>query len=172
MVFFRRSGSYKNLACEDERMSEEAGIYARHSPYLERVVQVGYASGKVLRVTFPAEQEADADPAHPLLDRIFAYLEGDRVNFETVEIALTLPTDQRAVLETIRSIPYGEEVTVEEVARMTPRLDASDEDDLMTVRHALAENPAPILLPDHRVRDGPGAPAAGIEQKLRRVEGL
>ncbi|MFB6240799.1 MAG: AAA family ATPase, partial [Gemmatimonadota bacterium] len=41
-------------------MEAAPGIYARESPYLERYVQVGYAQGKVLRVSFPTSPDDDA----------------------------------------------------------------------------------------------------------------
>ena len=153
--------------------ASEAGIYAGESPYLERFVQLGVASGRVLSVSFPEHAEAGAAGDHPLLERIFEYLEGvTEVDFEDVQIALTVPTDQRAVLETVRSIPYGEQVSVTALARMTPELNPEDDDDLILVRTALDENPAPLLIPDHRVRDGPSAAPPAVEQKLRSLEGL
>ncbi len=151
----------------------DAGIYERESTYLERYVQVGAASGRVLRVSFPEVQSEDAADAHPVLDRIFEYLDGlEAVTFDDVQVALTVPTDQRAVLEQLREIPYGEQVDVKHLARMTPELDPDDQDDLTLVRTALDANPAPILLPDHRVRDGPSAAPPAVEQKLRSIEGL
>jgi methylated-DNA-[protein]-cysteine S-methyltransferase len=63
-------------------------------------------------------------------------------------------------------------MTVEQVTRATPGLDPDEDADRTLVREALAENPAPLLIPDHRVRDGPSAAPAAIEQKLRAVEGL
>jgi methylated-DNA-[protein]-cysteine S-methyltransferase len=147
------------------------GIYARASPYLERVVQLGIASGRVISVDFP-EEAPDADPDHELLDRIFTYLDGvEEDDFGDVELGLTMPTAQRAVLETLRDVPYGENVTVEQLARMTPDC-ADDEDGLTLVRTALDENPLPLLIPDHRVRDGPSAAPPDVEQKLRSLEGL
>lgn len=151
---------------------DEAGIYARESPYLERYVQVGVASGRVLSVSFPDVPDEEAEPEHEILDRIFAYLEGERVDFSETRVALTVPTAQREVLETVRRIPYGEQLTVEALARRTGALDPSDEDDLQLVRAALDGNPAPVLIPDHRVRDGPSAAPPAIEQKLRSLEGL
>ncbi|WP_265110354.1 MGMT family protein [Halosolutus halophilus] len=151
----------------------DAGIYARESTYLDRYVQVGAASGRVLRVSFPERPEEDAAEDHPVLDRIFEYLEGlEEVDFDDVQVALTLPTDQRAVLEQLRGIPYGEQVGVKSLARMTAELDPDDQDDITLVRTALDANPAPILLPDHRVRDGPSAAPPAVEQKLRSIEGL
>ncbi|WP_255196999.1 MGMT family protein [Halorarius litoreus] len=151
---------------------DDAGIYARESGYLDRYIQVGYASGKVLSVSFPAEPDEGAEADHPLLDRIDAYLEGEQVDFSEVEVALTMPTDQRTVLEKVREIPYGEQVSVEKLATMTPGLNAEEMDDLQLVRTALDENPTPLVVPDHRVRDGPSAAPPEIEQRLRSLEGL
>lgn len=151
---------------------EDPGIYARESTYLERFVQFGYAQGKVLSVSFPQQPDEDADMDHALLDRIDAYLEGETDDFDDVDVALTVPTDHRNVLETLRTVPYGENVSVDQLARMSPNLSADDEDDQRTVREALANNPAPLLVPDHRVRDGPSAAPPAVEQKLRTVERL
>lgn len=154
------------------RYMEDAGIYARESPYLERYVQLGIASGRVVDVSFPDAPADDAAEAHDLLDRVFDYLDGAADDFADVRIALTVPTDQRTVLETVRDLPYGEQLTVEAVARMTPGLSGDEEEDQRTVRTALAENPAPLLIPDHRVRDGPSAAPPPVEQRLRSLEGL
>ena len=151
----------------------DAGIYARESPYLDRYVQVGAASGRVLSVSFPDVPDADAEADHPVLDRIFEYLDGlEPITFDDVQVAMTMPTDQRAVLESVREIPYGDQVTVDTLARMTSGLDHEDDDDIILVRTALDENPTPILIPDHRVRDGPSAAPPDVEQKLRSIEEL
>ena len=150
----------------------EAGIYARESGYLERYVQVGLASGRVISVSFPASPDEDAASELPLLDRIQAYLEGDEDDFADLDVAMTMPTDQRRVLETVREVPYGEQVSVAKLAGMTPKLDAEDDADHQLVRTALAENPAPLVIPDHRVRDGPSAAPPEVEQRLRSLEGL
>ncbi|AGB33079.1 methylated-DNA--protein-cysteine methyltransferase [Natrinema pellirubrum DSM 15624] len=151
----------------------EAGIYARESPYLDRYVQLGAASGRVLSVSFPEIPDDDAEDDHPVLDRIFEYLDTvEEITFEDVQVAMTMPTDRRAVLESVQSIPYGEQVSVETLARMTSGLSHEDDDDLILVRTALDENPAPLLIPDHRVRDGPSAAPPDVEQKLRSLEGL
>jgi len=51
-------------------------------------------------------------------------------------------------------------------------MDHEDDRDLATVRDALADNPVPLLIPDHRVRDGPSAPPLAVQQTLRAIEGL
>ncbi len=151
----------------------DAGIYARESSYLDRYVQLGAASGRVLSVSFPDLPDEEAQEDHPVLEQIFDYLEGlEEVHFDELQVALTVPTDQRAVLEQVRGLPYGEQVRVEALARMTPELDPEDEDDLILVRTALDQNPTPLLIPDHRVRDGPSAAPPAVEQKLRSLEGL
>jgi len=154
-------------------MEEVAGIHAREVPFLDRYVQFGVASGRVIHVSFPDEPDDEAESDHELLDRIEEYLDGvTEDDFADVDVALTVPTDQRSVLETIRSLPYGESVTVEQVATMTASLDPESEDDHALVRQALANNPAPLLIPDHRVSDGPSAAPPAVEQRLRSVEGM
>lgn len=151
---------------------EDAGIYARESTYLDRHVQIGVASGRVLSVSFPREPDEEARDDHELLDRVFGYFEGVEDDFSDVQVAITLPTDQGSVLERVREIPYGDQISVETLARMTAGVDHTDEDDQNMVRSALDANPAPLLVPDHRVRDGPSAAPAPVEQKLRSLEGL
>jgi methylated-DNA-[protein]-cysteine S-methyltransferase len=151
---------------------DEAGIYARESDVLDRTVQLGIAQGRVISVSFPSDSDAEADADHELLDRIEAYLEGVEDDFADVTVALTVPTEQRGVLEAVREIPYGEEAAVAQLARMTAGLDPDDDGDVRLVREALADNPAPLLLPDHRVRDGPSAAPPAVEQQLRSIEGL
>ncbi|MFB6105455.1 MAG: MGMT family protein [Halobacteriaceae archaeon] len=147
-----------------------AGIYARESAYLDRYVQVGVAGDKVVSLSFPEVPDEDATEDSDLLDRIFAYLEGVADDFADVDVGLTVPTDQRRVLEAVRGIPYGEQTAVSEVARMAGLgSDAEAED---AVREALDANPVPLLVPDHRVRDGPSAAPPAVEQRLRSLEGL
>lgn len=151
---------------------DDGGIYAREAASLDRYVQLGHASGKLLSVSFPEKPDEGADTDHPLLDRIAGYLEGEADDFADVPVALTLPTDQRAVLETLREIPYGESATVAQLTRMTSGLDDDEDDDVQLVREALAANPTPLVIGDHRVRDGPSAAPPKVEQRLRSLEGL
>jgi methylated-DNA-[protein]-cysteine S-methyltransferase len=147
----------------------DAGVYARTVDRLGRAVQVGVAGGRVISVSFPESVPADAAGDHPLLDRVEAYLEGADDDFDDVDVALTLPTDLRRVLTALRSVPRGRTVSVGKLASLAG-LDADDADDLETVRTALRENPVPLFVPDHRVRDAPGATPAGVAERLRDVE--
>jgi methylated-DNA-[protein]-cysteine S-methyltransferase len=153
-------------------MSDVAGIYARESAYLDRYVQVGIAQGRVISVSFPETPDEGAEDDHDLLDRIDAYLDGGEETFEDVQVALTVPTDQRGILAAVSEIPYGQDSSVAQLARMTPGLDDENDDDRRTVREALTENPAPLLIPDHRVRDGSGATPPAVVDKLRSIEGI
>ncbi|MFC6974243.1 methylated-DNA--[protein]-cysteine S-methyltransferase [Halomicroarcula sp. GCM10025709] len=155
-----------------ETPSDDAGIYARESEYLDRYVQFGAAGDRIISLSFPTHPEDVTSDDHALLDRIDEYLAGAEDDFRDVALGLTVPTDQRRVLEAVREIPYGENATVEQVARMTPDLDSTEQEDLTAVREALAANPVPLLIPDHRVRDGPSAAPPPVEQKLRSLEGL
>jgi len=154
------------------RMSTaDAGIYARESDFLDRFVQFGAAGEKIIQLSFPTVPDDDAESEHDLLDRIEAYLNSDEDDFRDVDVGLTVPTDHRSALEAVREIPYGEQGTVEQVTRMAG-LDPGDDESQRTVREALAENPVPLLVPDHRVRDGPSGAPPEVEQQLRSIEGL
>jgi methylated-DNA-[protein]-cysteine S-methyltransferase len=150
-------------------MDDTAGVYTMHSAFLDRYVQVGMAQNRILSVEFPRESEETG--GHEILDRIERYLQGERDEFEDVEVAMTMPTAQREVLDAVQQVPYGENATVEQLEHMVPA--RHDEDDLQrTIRDALTANPAPIFIPTHRVRDGPGGMPAEVETRLRSLEGL
>jgi methylated-DNA-[protein]-cysteine S-methyltransferase len=146
----------------------DAGVFAR--AFDDFVVELGVASGRVVGVSFPDAVPDDAATDHPLLDRIEAYLGGEEDHFDDVQVALTVPTDQRAVLEAVRNVPYGETVSVARIARLAG-LDAEDEEDLATVERAINENPVPLFIPDHRV-EGPGATPPDVVRRLRAVESV
>ena len=152
-------------------LSGTSGVFARQFDEIGRTVQIGFAGGRVISVSFPAEHPGDADGDHDLLDRIDAYLGGERDEFAEVALGLTVPTDRREALEALRSVPYGEEVSVSRLARLGG-FDPDDPDDLEGVTGALADNPIPVLLPDHRVSGGPYATPSDVRSELRRVEGI
>lgn len=142
------------------------------SPYLGRYVQIGIASGRVLKISFPQAPDDEASDTHEILDLFEEYFEGGRNTFKDIDVAITLPTKKRDVLLKLREIPFGEQISVQQLTKMTGGLSPDEEDAITLVREALAANPAPIIIPDHRVRDGPSAAPPDVEQKLRSLEGL
>ncbi|MFD1684478.1 MGMT family protein [Halobellus litoreus] len=147
----------------------DVGIFARESERLGRAVEIGIASGRVVGVSFPETVPADAGAEHPVLDRVFAYLDGEADHLADVEIGLTVPTEHRRVLEAARNVPHGETVSLDRVIRMAG-LDPDESADVETARTALAENPVPLVVPDHRVRDAPGGAPASVAERLREIE--
>lgn len=148
-----------------------SGVFAREYDAIGRAVEVGFAGGKLIAVSFPADVPADADADHPLLDRIGDHLAGGDERFDVVDIGLTVPTDERRVLETLRELPVGESSSVSRLTRLAG-LDDNDATDLESVTRALRGNPLPIVLPDHRVEGGPYATPGEVRSTLRRVEGM
>jgi methylated-DNA-[protein]-cysteine S-methyltransferase len=151
---------------------QDGGIYARKFEALDRYVQLGAAGEKVISLSFPRSPAGDPPTDHPLLDRIDAYLGGNAEGFQDVDVGLTVPTDERAVLEAVRQIPHGEAASLSQVAQMAAGLDPDDDGDVRTIREALATNPVPLIIPDHRIRDGPSGAPDPVVKTLRTVEGL
>lgn len=148
------------------------GIFAREFDELDAVVQIGVANGRLISLSVPDAPEPGAGPDHEILDWIDGYLARTATDVTEVEIGLTVPTDQRTVLETVRKVPHGETLSLERLVARSPGLDPEDSEDVATARTALAENPIPLFIPDHRVRDGPGGAPPEIERVFRDVEGL
>lgn len=146
----------------------ETGIYAQEMPGIERVVRIGLASGNVISLSIPDEPDEEAIADHALLDRLEAYFSGEPDDFSDVSVALTVPTEHRAVLDRVRELPYGETTDMETLAGMVPEIDADE--DLDIVRAALAENPVPVFVPGHRVSDGPSAIPDRVARALRSLE--
>lgn len=148
--------------------ASDTGIYAREIEGIDRVVQIGVASGRVISLSVPESIPDETTHDHDLLDRIERFVSGEIVSFEEVPIALTVPTDCRGVLDGVRKIPYGKESDVATLARKTPGLDPEEDEEI--VRSALEANPVPILIPDHRILDGPSPLPADLVRRLRSNE--
>lgn len=148
---------------------QDAGIYAREYDALGTVVQLGVAGGQVINVSFPESVPTDAEHDHALLDRVDDYLAGESDHFDDVPVALTVPTDQRRVLDALRKLPYGETVSVDRVARLAG-FDEEEAEEMATVREALRSNPVPLFVPDHRVDGAQGATPSHVAERLRAVE--
>lgn len=156
--------------------TDTSGVFARYFDEVGCAVEVGFAGGRVISVSFPSEVPTDAEADHEFLDQVGAYLRDEPADdgadrFDDVHIGLTVPTDQRRILDALRSVPAGESVSVSRLAR-SAGFDDNDADDLDTVTRALNENPIPILLPDHRVQGGPYATLGDVRDALRRIEGV
>lgn len=152
-------------------MDDSTTVYARFFPYLDRYVQLEIREDVLVRVSFPASVEEALPQEHPLLDRIADYLTGTvEADFADVAVDLHLSEDHAVILEAVRSIPYGTDASVDDLARELPDVDPTDEVTIDAVREALAANPVPLIIPDHRVRDGPSGAPPRVEQRLRSVE--
>ncbi|MFB6168602.1 MAG: MGMT family protein [Haloferacaceae archaeon] len=142
------------------------GLYARAFDAVG-VVQLGAAAGKVISVSFPDEPPDDAGNDHPALDAVEAALAGEQ-DLRTVDVALTVPTAQRDVLEAVGQVPPGERASLAQIAHMAG-LDPDDAEDIDTIRRALRENPAPLFVPDHRV-EGEWATPPDVAARFREAE--
>lgn len=155
-------------------MDDETGDrYGRYFPYLESVVEVVIVDARVQAVAFSEEPDSGTDEDHELLDRIDRYLSGTvEDEFEDVEIQIDVRGADRSVYDAVRSVSYGENVTVEDIARAVEEFDVGTPEDLDDIREILDRNPIPLIIPDHRVRDGPSAAPPRVEQRLRSLEQL
>lgn len=108
-------------------------------------------------------------PSHVVVDRLRAYFSGAGESFSDLELELDWCTHfQRAALEAIRSIPYGETATYGEVAALAGHPNAQ-----RAVGSVCASNRFPLVVPCHRVvaADGLGSYGSlGVGYKRRLLE--
>jgi methylated-DNA-[protein]-cysteine S-methyltransferase len=106
---------------------------------------------------------------HPLAERIAAHFTGELDSFGDVELDLDgLTAFQRAVVETLRRVPFGEVVTYGELAALAGHPNAQ-----RAAGSVCAHNRFPLVVPCHRVvaADGIGRyGASGVEYKRRLLE--
>lgn len=153
--------------------AEAVDRYGRYFPYVESSLEVVFVDGQLRAVSFPEEPHPDAGQEHDLLDRIDRYLSGTSEDeFRDVPIDVDVPPAERAVLDAVRDLPYGKNASVLDIARSVPEYDAGTDDDIEAIRQILDRNPVPVVVPDHRVRDGPSATPPRVEQRLRSLEQL
>jgi methylated-DNA-[protein]-cysteine S-methyltransferase len=114
-----------------------------------------------------------ASGLHPLVDRVQAYFEGAPETFADLELELDWCTPfQRRVIETLRSIPYGETATYGEVAALAGHPNAQ-----RAVGSVCAANRFALVVPCHRVvsADGLGSYGSlgpGYKRRLLELEGV
>ncbi|MFW5965126.1 MAG: MGMT family protein [Halodesulfurarchaeum sp.] len=147
-----------------------SGIFARELDPPGHVVQIGVANGRIISLSLPAEPEPGADTDHTHLDWLQQYFAGEKTDVRAIETGLTVPTDQRRVLETIRKIPYGESLKLDRVIARASGLDPEREADRAAAREAVESNPVPIVIPTHRVSDSEDPLPADVRRTLRELE--
>ena len=93
------------------------------------------------------------------------YLGGRNVDFRKYMVNMeSLTPFERMVMEKVREIPFGEVRSYQELASSIGRERA-----YRAVGRALGKNPAPIIIPCHRVvaKDGIGGYAFGVDMKKK-----
>jgi len=113
---------------------------------------------------------ASARGTHPLIDRVRSYFGGSRDGFTDVELDLDWCTPfQRAAVEAMRSIPYGETATYGEVAALAGHPNAQ-----RAVGSVCAANRFSLFVPCHRIvgADGLGSYGSLGPEYKRRLLGL
>jgi methylated-DNA-[protein]-cysteine S-methyltransferase len=114
-------------------------------------------------------RDGSGSGSHPLADRFRNYFAGEPDVFSDVELELAWCTPfQRRVVDTIRSIPYGETATYGEVAALAGHPNAQ-----RAVGSVCAANRFAVVVPCHRVvaADGLGSYGSlGTRCKRRLLE--
>jgi methylated-DNA-[protein]-cysteine S-methyltransferase len=135
------------------------------------VGEIAFADGVLVWHEFPARGQPFGE--HPLADRVRAYFGGARDGFRDVAVELEWCTPfQRRVVETMRSIPYGETATYGEVAALAGHPNAQ-----RAVGSVCAANRFALVVPCHRVvsADGLGSYGSlgpGYKRRLLELEGV
>ena len=132
------------------------------------VGELVFADGLVAWHELPSSR-ADADGTHPLVERVRSYLGGARDSFRDVELDLEWCTPfQRAAVEAMRSIPFGETASYGEIAALAGHPNAQ-----RAVGSVCAANRFALFVPCHRVvgADGLGSYGSlGPDYKRRLLE--
>ena len=138
--------------------------------------ELGFVGGLVAWHELPTTAGAvgaDVHARHAVVERIHAYLSGERDTFVDLALELDWCTPfQRATVEAMRSIPYGETATYGEVAALAGHPNAQ-----RAVGSVCAANRYGIVVPCHRVvgADGLGSYGSlgpGYKQRLLELEGV
>lgn len=122
-------------------------LYARFSAELDLYIQMAIRDDKIYRVTFGRGRPKGARRGtHPYLRRILDHVASGSDGLEDIPVELEVGPFTRRVLEEVRRIPSGVTRTYGEIAQ---RL--GDPRAARAVGNALAENPALVVVPCHRV---------------------
>lgn len=141
-------------------------MHVAFSEPLGLFVGVDVQDGKLRRVSMT--REARPEGGHPLLDRVLRHLETGRDDFLDVPLALDVTEFDLRVLEAMRAIPPGATWTYGELATRAGAV-------ARAVGGACGRNPAPIVVPCHRVVGAGGALVhysgeGGVATKRRLLE--
>jgi len=144
--------------------------YAGFSEDLGLYVSISVRGDRVTAVRLTEERPEGAKDEHPYLARILEHLATGRGDLRDIPLDLEVSPFDRRVLEVMRTIPPGEVVTYGELARASGRPGAA-----RAVGGACARNPAPVLVPCHRVVPASGglgnySAAGGPATKRRLLE--
>jgi methylated-DNA-[protein]-cysteine S-methyltransferase len=121
----------------------------------------------------PPARPGSVTGEHPLVERVRAYLGGSRDAFEDVELDLDWCTPfQLAVVDALRSIPYGETATYGEAAALAGHPNAQ-----RAVGSVCAANRFALFVPCHRVVAADGLGSYGslgtaYKRRLLELEGV
>jgi methylated-DNA-[protein]-cysteine S-methyltransferase len=131
-------------------------------------------NGVLVNHELPSARPARGEAAvEPIVERLCAYFRGARADFADVELDLEGCTAfQRAVVDALRAVPYGETVTYGELAALAGHPNAH-----RAAGTVCARNRFPIVVPCHRVVAaaslGPyGATGTEYKQRLLALEGV
>jgi methylated-DNA-[protein]-cysteine S-methyltransferase len=128
--------------------------------------------GVVVNHDGPAARPGEPDGGHPLADRVVAYFGGARDSFADVELELDWCTEfQRAVVDALRAVPYGETVTYGELAALAGYPNAG-----RAAGSVCAQSRYALFVPCHRVVGADslgsyGSLGLGYKRRLLELEG-
>ena len=137
--------------------------------------ELGFVDGLVAWHELPVAVAADVggDRDHSLVDRIRAYLSGSPETFGDVTLELDWCTPfQRATVEAMRWIPYGETASYGEIAALAGHPNAQ-----RAVGSVCAANRFALFVPCHRVVGADGLGSYGslgpdYKRRLLELEGV
>jgi len=126
-------------------------------------------AGEVLVWHESPRPPAVSDDDHPLAERVRRYLSGERETFVDVELDLDWCSPfQRAAVEALRAVPYGETVTYGELAALAGHPNAQ-----RAAGSVCATNRYGLFVPCHRVVGVSGLGSygsLGLDYKRRLLE--
>ncbi len=129
-------------------------------------LEIAYSDQGIHRIT-RSQQIAQKQPIptslQPLTEALAAYASGERVDHWPATVLLSGSPFVCAAWQQIAAVPYGHTISYTELAKKAGNAAA-----VRAVASACARNPAPILIPCHRIiaKDGTlGGFAWGLESK-------